>query len=65
MASYEAACREEKEAWRSEWFEPTLAKLRIACLTWEEIIEFIQRVEDSFGSSLTDFYDGCLKFNKI
>jgi len=54
----------EKDKWFSDWFTPTLKKIRIGEVSWEEIISFINRSDSNFGTRIDAFYSKCLEFNQ-
>jgi len=62
VAAYE---EKTKEAWLTEWFVPVLEKLQIREISWEEIVELIQRLDPASGSLVDDFYRKCLEFNRF
>lgn len=54
----------KKEKWFKEWFLPTLDRLDIKCISWEEVLDYIKRKDpDSFNEFL-DFYNKCLEYNR-
>ena len=56
---------EKKNRWLRDWFEPTLDRIKLNSLAWEEIINFIRGKDAEFGPELSSFYDQCLQFNRI
>ena len=54
----------ERDRWLDEWFEPTLSRLVIRCLAWEEIIEAIAFHDPSTGQAIDAFYGKCLHFHR-
>jgi hypothetical protein len=54
----------ERDAWLHDWFEPTLRRLEIRCLGWEELIEAIAFHSPVTGQFLDSFYGRCLHFNR-
>lgn len=54
----------ERDAWLADWFEPTLARLDIRSLAWEELIETIAFHEPAAGQLIDAFYGKCLHFNR-
>jgi hypothetical protein len=65
VSEYELPERQEKEAWLHDWFLPTLKHTNIASLSWEQIVGHINSTDAQFGRELGDFYDHCIKFNRI
>ncbi len=54
----------DREAWLAEWFEPTLARLDLRCLAWEDLVETVAFHEPADGQVLDAFYGKCLHFNR-
>jgi hypothetical protein len=54
----------ERDAWQTDWFEPTLDQLVIRCLAWEEVIETIAFHDPIMGQAIDAFYGKCLHFNR-
>jgi hypothetical protein len=54
----------ERDAWLVDWFEPTLDRLEIRCLAWEEVIETIAFHDPVMGQAIDAFYGKCLHFNR-
>ena len=54
----------DRDAWLADWFEPTLARVDIRCLGWEEVIETIAFHEPEAGQLIDSFYGKCLRFNR-
>ena len=55
---------DSKEDWWAEWFTPTINKIDIQTLSWEEIITKIEETDSSSGQELRKFYSYCLQFNR-
>ncbi len=55
---------ESKEEWLQNWFIPTIQRIDIRAISWEEIIETIRVTDPSSAHEINDFYDMCLQFNK-
>jgi len=55
---------ETKNRWLNTWFLPTLECINIQCLTWEEIISYIQSNDRHNGDALFEFYKKCLALNQ-
>ena len=53
----------EKESWLETWFLPTLEKIQLRELSWEEVIVFIQKIDQKDGDEISEFYQLCLRFN--
>jgi hypothetical protein len=51
------------DEWYRSVFEPVLATMDLALLSWESILEAIG--DDSEAVGLREFYAGCLKFNPL
>jgi len=54
----------ERDAWLRDWFEPTLRRVDVRCLSWEDLIEVIAFHEPESGQLLDSFYGQCLAFNR-
>ena len=52
------------DAWFRDWFEPTLHRIDIRCLSWEEIIDVIAFHAPEMGQLIDTFYGKCLRFNR-
>jgi hypothetical protein len=65
VSEYELSERQEKEAWLHEWFLPTLKHTNIASLSWERLVGHIRSTDAQFGHELGNFYEHCIKFNRI
>lgn len=64
ISQYPLPKREEKVRWYEEWFLPTLAQVKIECLSWEDILSWVNSRDELFGFGLTAFYAECLRFNR-
>ncbi len=53
-----------KAEWFESWFLPTLAKVKVGALSWEDLLEPVCRVDADFGKELNSFYQRCLHFGK-
>jgi hypothetical protein len=54
----------ERDAWLADWFEPTLDRVDVRCLSWEEVIETIAFHDPASGQAIDTFYGKCLHFNR-
>ena len=54
----------ERDDWVRDWFEPTLARVDIRCLAWEEAIETVAFHAPEAGQFIDAFYGKCLHFNR-
>lgn len=54
-----------KDQWLDEWFLPTLERLHIACLNWDDVLRDIRLSDAAFGTDLRHFYERCLEFNRL
>lgn len=52
----------ELDAWLSSWFLPTMDKIDIRAISWEELIRDVTLV-DPYGRQVNDFYQRCLESN--
>jgi hypothetical protein len=55
----------EKDDWFHDWFIPTIEKIVIDTISWEDVIATITRIDSVSGQELSEFYDVCLKFNPL
>ena len=54
----------DKGQWYEEWFAPTLQRIEIGALAWEEMISRIEHQDPSSGAEMREFYGQCIKLNK-
>lgn len=54
----------EKDKWFEDWFLPTLEKIQLREISWEEICRLINQHDSAFGEQLDTFYGKCLEFNQ-
>jgi hypothetical protein len=54
----------ERDDWFRDWFEPTLKRVEIRCLGWEDLIEAIAFHSPDAGQRIDSFYGKCLRFNR-
>lgn len=54
----------KKDAWYRDWFLPTLDQIKVLCLSWEEIITYIQIQGPATGDSMKHFYEHCYYYNQ-
>ena len=55
----------EKRDWLETFFIPLLCKLNVEAISWEMIIEYIGRHDQTMGEKLISFYSRCLDFNNL
>lgn len=55
---------ERKTDWLHNWFTPTIEQIYTACVSWEDVIGFIQTKDNFYGDELHKFYNKCLDFNR-
>ena len=65
ISEYPSPDYEAKRDWLEKWFLPTLQIVKVECLCWENVIDFIHTKDAHFGSELPGFYADCLKFNRV
>ncbi len=53
-----------RDEWVRDWFEPTLRRVEIRCLAWEDIVETIAFRDPEAGQVIDSFYGKCLRFNR-
>ena len=54
----------EQDDWFMQWFIPTLARIKIKALSWEELIDTIRNHDPEAGHELNEFYKLCLQYNQ-
>lgn len=54
----------ERDAWLADWFEPTVDRVDVRSLAWEEVIETIAFHDPATGQAIDSFYGKCLHFNR-
>jgi len=54
----------ERDAWFRDWFEPTLRRIDVRCLSWEDVIDAIAFHSPEAGQVIDSFYGKCLVFNR-
>ena len=54
----------EKDKWLADWFVPTLEKIHIREIPWEELVGLIKQFDADFGVQIDAFYGKCLEFNQ-
>jgi len=53
----------EKDKWLKNWFMPTLERIRIKEISWEELVNLVKQHDSIYGEQIEAFYQNCLKFN--
>jgi hypothetical protein len=56
---------DQKKFWFNECFIPTLEKIIISAISWEEILESIEKVDPNFAVKIKFFYKKCLQYNQL
>ncbi len=54
----------ERDGWFREWFEPTLARVDIRTLAWEDLFDVIAFHDNIAGQQLDAFYGESLRHNR-
>ncbi|MGE3820014.1 MAG: hypothetical protein AB7I30_11295 [Isosphaeraceae bacterium] len=54
----------ERDHWFHEWFRPTLERVDVRCLSWEDVIDVIAFHDAESGQLIDRFYGQCLQFNR-
>lgn len=54
----------ERDAWFHDWFEPTLRRIDVRCLSWEDVVDVISFRSAEAGQLIDSFYGKCLQFNR-
>ncbi len=52
-----------RDEWHSAWFVPTIDRVDIGVLSWEEVLARIGEEDGNASNSIAEFYEMCLKFN--
>jgi len=55
----------EKDTWFFEWFLPTLDRSDISTISWEKVLDYIKQRDPKFFDEISNFYNNCLKYNRI
>ncbi|MBI4331800.1 MAG: hypothetical protein HY673_11015 [Chloroflexi bacterium] len=64
VKEYVEAGDPSKQIWYVDWFEPTLDRLKLGVLTWEEVIGKMEQLDALGAGSIRDFYKKCLFHNR-
>lgn len=51
------------DAWLSEWFLPTLARIKLGVLSWEDLPAKLPVTSET--ANIREFYAACLKWNPL
>lgn len=54
---------DEVNGWFKDFFLPLIKAIDIECVSWEEVLEFIQGEDEEDDRGLAEFYEMCLKYN--
>jgi hypothetical protein len=54
---------EDTSAWYDGWFAPLLAHVRLAVISWEEVLETIAAADAQMGAEFEAFYRACVRWN--
>jgi len=54
---------DDKRQWYADWFQPTVKKIRLGVVSWEEVISTIHSQDVESADAVREFYDQCLRFN--
>lgn len=52
-----------KDGWFSDWFGPTIQRIELHALSWEEVIAAIGEQDSAAEEALAGFYEKCIEFN--
>jgi len=55
---------EPRDEWYEKWFLPTLERIDIRTIAWEDVASLVQGHDPEFGKELAEFYEQCLTFNR-
>src|SRR5690348_12990293 len=53
-----------KDSWCEQVMEPFLEKIQLYLLSWEDVLDTIERLDQRAASGFRVFYEKCLKFNR-
>ncbi len=53
----------ERDEWFKDSFLPTLERIDIDTIAWEDIVSEITGQDATYGAALLEFYRECLRFN--
>jgi hypothetical protein len=53
----------ELHPWVTDWVEPLIEKMDLACVSWESVIEKIAGADLEYGRRMDEFYRRCLIHN--
>ena len=65
VSEYALPEKEKKYKWFQEWFLPTVQRVKINCLGWENVLDHIRAHDAEFAIELSEFYARCLEFNRV
>jgi len=66
IGEYEPERQAVKKLWMEEWFLPTLEHAQVRALSWEDILEHVERIDGLYAAAeLKGFYARCLEFNRL
>ena len=51
------------DQWYEEYFEPTIDRIQLYSVSWEEAIGWIGREKPAEAAEMSEFYGLCLKFS--
>ena len=55
---------ESKSNWFEEWFLPTLIRIDIQTISWEDILSYVTEMDSLSALELKKFYERCKKYNR-
>ncbi len=53
-----------KDQWLHRWFLPTLEQIQVVGMSWEDVIDFINRKDPAAAKKLRSFYRICLQHSR-
>ncbi len=53
-----------RDDWFRDWFVPTMRRIEISTLSWEDMIETISLLDPEAGQELDSYYGRCLHYNQ-
>ncbi|CAN5810337.1 hypothetical protein BH23PLA1_BH23PLA1_01540 [soil metagenome] len=53
-----------RDDWFRDWFVPTMRRIEISALSWEDMIETVALLDPEAGQELDSYYGKCLHYNR-
>ena len=62
ISEYDLEYREKLEIWYENYFKPTIVRIKLHCLSWEDAIDWISDNKPGIAEKLKEYYELCLRF---